>query len=114
MNKRKEIKEAYKQLKFKIGVFQIRNLTNGKVFIGSSLDLVASWNSQRFQLNAGLHQNGKLQKDWNEMGAENFIYEVVSELHQDDNAVVNYNREIKKLEDLVIDDIQPFGEKGYH
>ena len=114
MKSRKEIKEAYKQMKFQIGVFQIRNLINGKVFIGSSLDLVASWNSQRFQLNAGLHQNSKLQKEWAELGADNFVYEIVSELKQDAETSVNYNREIKKLEEMVIDDIQPFGDKGYH
>ena len=114
MKTRKEVKEAYKQLKFQIGVFQIRNLKNGKVFIGSSLDLVASWNSQRFQLNAGLHQNSKLQKEWNELGAENFNYEIVSEIKQDDATPIDYRREIKKLEAMVIDELQPFGEKGYH
>ena len=92
MKTRKEVKEAYKQLKFQIGVFQIRNLKNGKVFIGSSLDLVASWNSQRFQLNAGLHQNSRLQKEWNDFGANNFVYEIVSELKQDAESTLNYNK----------------------
>ena len=91
MKTRKEIKEEYKQMKFQIGVFQIRNLINGKIFI-SSLDLLASWNSQRFQLNAGLHQNSRLQKEWNDFGANNFVYEIVSELKQDAESTLNYNK----------------------
>jgi hypothetical protein len=32
---KKELKEEYKLKKFKIGVFAVRNLLNGKIFIGS-------------------------------------------------------------------------------
>lgn len=92
MRTRKEMKEEYKQMKFKMGVFQIKNKINNKVFIGSSLDLVASWNSQKFQLNAGLHQNSELQKDWNELGSNNFIYEILDEINHNDNKTINYEK----------------------
>jgi hypothetical protein len=67
---RKELKEEYKQRKPKIGVFQIRNILNGKIFIGSSINLDAAWNSQEFRLNAGAHPNAGLQKDWMALGKE--------------------------------------------
>ncbi len=36
-----------------MGVFQIRNLTNEKVFVGSSLNLDGIFNRHKFALNAG-------------------------------------------------------------
>ena len=70
MKTRKELKEAYKQRKSKMGVFQIKNNTNGKIFIGSSIDLDAMWNRQKMQLQFGNHPNKALQKEWKEFGEE--------------------------------------------
>jgi hypothetical protein len=98
MKTRKELKEEYKQMKFQMGVFQIRNCTNGKIFIGSSADLKASWNSQKFQLEAGMHQNSDLQRDWNESGAQNFVYEILEEITQSDDKIIDYPKELKALE----------------
>jgi hypothetical protein len=114
MKTKKELKDEYKQLKFPMGVFQIRNLNNGKIYLGSSLDLNAAWNSQRFQLEAGLHQNNKLQGEWKEFGAENFVYEIVDVIKQTDESTINFRKEIKLLEEMYIDELQPFGNKGYH
>lgn len=114
MKTRKEIINDYKQAKSKIGVFQIRNKTNNKVFVESSLDLIAIWNRLRFQLNMGSHPNVGLQKDWKALGEENFVYEILSEIQQDDTVQMDYRKEIKKLEAMFIEELQPFGEKGYH
>ena len=114
MKTRKELKEEYKQMKFKIGVFQIKNEINGKIFIGSSIDLKAIWYAQKLQLDLGRHQNSDLQKDWKLYGAEKFSYEILEEIVQNDNKVIDYNKEIKVLEEMVIDKLQPFGNKGYH
>jgi len=56
-------------MKFKMGVFQIKNNCNGKIFIGSSLDLTAIWHAQKLQLEMGMHQNSDLQKDWKKYGS---------------------------------------------
>lgn len=114
MKTRKEIINDYKQIKSKIGVFQIRNKTNNKVFVESSLDLAAIWNRLRFQLNMGSHPNVELQKDWKALGEENFAYEILSEIQQDDAVQMDYRKEIKKLEAMFIEELQPFGDKGYH
>jgi hypothetical protein len=114
MKTRKELKVEYKQMKFRMGVFQIRNTINGKVFIGSSPDLIAVWNSQKFQLEADMHQNAALQKEWNEFGAGNFVYEIIEEILPSDDKPLDYNKEIKTLEQMIIDDRKPFDDKGYH
>ncbi len=114
MKTRKELKEEYKHLKFRMGVFAIRNLTNGKVFISSSLDLKAIWHAQKLQLDMGIHPNGALQADWNALGADNFSYEILDELKETEGKELDYKKEIKTLEEMHIDSMQPFGEKGYN
>lgn len=114
MRSRKEIKESYKEMKFQIGVYQIRNISNNKIIIGSSTNLAAIWNRQKFQLNYGSHPNSILQKEWNEYGQENFVFEILSEIKQDDEKPMNYQKEIKSLEAMFVQELQPFGENGYN
>jgi hypothetical protein len=110
----KELKQEYKQIKFKMGVFQIRNKINGKLFIGSSMDLTAIWHAQKLQLDFGMHQNTMLQNDWKEFGSENFVYEIIEEIKYSEDKPVNYEKEIKTLEELIIEELQPFENKGYN
>jgi len=114
MKSRKELKEEYKQMKFPMGVFQIRNLTNGKIYIGSSLDLNATWRSLKFQLKAGTFLNEQLQKDWNQLGADSFVYEILDEIKTDDSKNLDYKKEVKALEEMYIESLQPFDDKGYN
>ncbi len=114
MKTKKELKEEYNQVKYKMGVFRITNLVNSKVFIGSSLDLAAIWYAQKLQLGMGIHSNKELQKDWNHFGSENFMYEILEELKQSDDAKVDFNKEVKAIEDLLIEELQPFEDKGYN
>lgn len=114
MKSQKELKEAYKQQKFRIGVFQIRNAVNGKIFVGSSVNLDAIWNRNRSELNFGGHRNEVLQKEWKEYGGNNFRFEVLAELEQKEGEAKDYGREVKELEVLYLDELQPFGEKGYN
>ena len=113
MKSRKELKEEYKQMKFPIGVFQIRNTVNNKIYVESSIDLNAIWHRHRLQLNVGNHLNAELQKDWKELGEEKFRYEILEEIEQKDPAK-DYAKEAKVLEQMYIEELQPFDEKGYN
>jgi hypothetical protein len=114
MKSKKELKDEYKMRKFKMGVFQIRNTINEKVFIDGSLDLDAIWNRTRMELNFGSHGNSELQKEWKEFGVDNFKYEILSEIEQNDEIKIDYNREVKKLTEMFIDELKPFADKGYN
>lgn len=114
MNTKKEIKDSYKEMKFKAGVFQIRNLKDNKIFIDSSPDLVSIWNRYKFQLNGGRHHNKLLQEAWTEDGQQNFAYEILSEIKHESNETINYGKEAKKLAELFIEERQPYGDKGYN
>jgi len=114
MKTNKELKEEYKQMKFKIGVFQIRNKVNGKIYIDSSVNLDAYWNRNRAQLNFGNHQNTVLQNEWNTFGEENFVYEILSEINHKDDEQIDYAKEAGQLAALYIEELKPFDEKGYN
>lgn len=114
MDKKKELKEEYKNMKFPMGVFQIRNTVNGKIFVDSGINMQAKWNRNKSQLKFGNHPNKRLQKDWNEFGEEAFIFEILSELEQKDTKTIDYQKEVKLLEEIVMDEIQPFDDKGYN
>ena len=113
MKDRKAHKSAYKEMKFKMGAFQIRNLSNGKLLIGSSPNLSAIWNRHRFQLNMGSHRNKLLQKDWNTGKEENFVFEILEELpHRDDTS--DYSEELSLLEEFYLEKLTTYDERGYH
>lgn len=97
-----------------MGVFQIRNLVNEKVFVGSTMDLSAMFNRIRFQLYAGSHQNKALEADWKLLGTGKFEFMVLEEIIPREDPNYNYAADLETLEDLWLDKLQPYGEKGYN
>jgi group I intron endonuclease len=109
---KKDLKREYLETKIPMGVYQIRNLTNEKVFVGASLNLSGIFNRYRFALIAGSHPNKPLQADWNELGADNFAFEVLEELEP--RAGLDDKAELAVLEDLWLEKLEPYGERGYN
>lgn len=65
------------------GIYAIRNLLNGKVYVGSAARVRARIIYHKSFLSRGKHANEKLQRAWLKYGAEGFVFEVleaVSEL----------------------------------
>ena len=111
MNK-KELIHNYKLTPKRMGIFQVRNLTNEKVFIGQTANLEGMLNRQEFQLKANGHPNKQLQSDYNELGADKFTFEILEELEQREG--LDLKKELEFLEDLWLERLQPFGENGYN
>jgi group I intron endonuclease len=114
MKSREELKREYKERKKPAGVFQVRNTVNGKVLLGSSLNLEGPLNSHKFKLSIGKHPNSQLQKDWNELGADRFVFEILETVTFSDNPDFNLEDELTLIEQIWIEKLQPFGEKGYN
>lgn len=114
MSNKKDLKASYKLMKFRIGVFLIRNTVNNKVLIEGSINLDSIIKRHQFELKSGVHKNEDLQKDWNQWGADHFQFEILSEIKQDDADKTDYKKEVKQLESMFIEEYQPFGAKGYH
>lgn len=113
-NKKKEMVKEYKQNPPTMGVYQIRNLINDKVLVGTALNLPGILNSNKFQLSLGGHKNKSLQAEWKEFGAENFVFEVLDELSPNASSEKGYREELALLEEFWLDKLQPFGERGYN
>lgn len=111
---KKAAKLAYKASRRPIGVFLIRNLVSNKVFVGSSMDLTAIFNRMRFQLAAGAHPNKELETDWKHLGAAKFEFEVAEELVPREDPNFDYKSELEFLEDLWLEKLQPYGDRGYN
>jgi group I intron endonuclease len=111
---RKEIHQEYKQRVKPSGVYQVKNLANGKVLLGSSLNLEGPLNRHRFMLKINGHTNKELQKDWNELGPDQFAFEILEVIEVKDHANFNLKDELTLLEQIWLEKLQPFGEHGYN
>lgn len=111
---RKDIHREYKERVKPSGIFQVKNMGNGKVLLGSSLNLEGSLNKHRFMLKIGSHTNKVLQKDWNEFGADQFVFEILEEVKVVDSPNFNLSDELTLLEQIWLEKLEPVGERGYN
>lgn len=111
---KKAAKLEYKASRRPMGVYLIRNLVNGKVFVGSTMNLDAVFNSIRFKLYAGAHPSKSLEADWKEYGTGKFEFEVLEEIFPREDANYDYAADLETLEDLWLEKLQPYGDQGYN
>lgn len=111
---RKELQREYKERVKPSGVYQVKNLANGKVLLGSSLNLEGLLNRNRFTLRNNSHLNKELQKDWNELGPDQFAFEILEVVQVRDDPNFNLKDELTLLEQIWLEKLQPFGERGYN
>lgn len=128
--KRKQLVTEYQQRPREIGVYQIYNLANHKIWIGSSLNLHGALNKDVFMLNMGNHDCKALQKEWKEYGEHQFKLEILERLKLAEgesligmvpvNVPVNhpsnkkFKKQLEELEQKWLLKLQPYGDKGYH
>lgn len=113
-DERKRMKREYRESPRPAGVFQIRNTSDERVFVASALDLHGVMNRHRFELEAGSHPNRRLQADWDALGAARFAFEILDQLVPRDGPGDDPRAEITFLEDLWLERLEPFGERGYN
>jgi hypothetical protein len=114
MNDKKELIKQYKQTVQPMGVFQIRNLANGKIYIASSKNLRGMANRFEFNLDIGAHLSKELREDYEKFGRENFVFEIVDTLEPKEDIKYNYTEDLKVLEEMWLEKLQPFGNTGYN
>ncbi len=109
MKTKKELKEEYKKADFPMGVFQIKCTENGKALVDNSTDMASKWNRHRMELKFGGHRNKELQKDWNQYGEDKFEFQVLAELKKSEDEYVNYNKELRSLQEMILEEMESGG-----
>ncbi len=98
MDRKKELKEQYKQIKPPMGIFMIRSNADNKCFIEVTPNLKGKINSAKFQLENGSHRNRELQQAWRELGETAFTIEVLENLEYDkDEMKTDYTEDLALL-----------------
>ena len=110
---RKELNREYVERLKPAGIYQVKNTANGKMLLGSSLNLEGPLNRHRFMLKIGSHTNKALQNDWNELGAEAFTFEILEEVIVKEDPNFNLQDELTLLEMIWLENLQPV-ENGYN
>lgn len=106
MKTRKEIRNEYKLKEFPMGVFQVKCTVNEKFLIDNGVDMESKWNRHKTELKFGSHRNRNLQNDWNLYGEDKFAYEVLSELKKTEEENVDYIKELKTLQDMIVEELK--------
>lgn len=113
MDRKRELKQIYKDMKQEGGVYQIRNTVNQKVMVISTPNL-KTINGKRIGLQTGGFINAELQHEWNQFGEEAFVFEVLEVLEEKEGESFNEKDELKKMGQKWLDKLQPYGDKGYN
>jgi len=98
MDRREMIKEDKNSLR-PMGIVQVENIRNNRVYLTASANTPGTINSIRFQLKMGtfLPSSG-LAQDWKEQGEQNFVVKVLDELKPVDDPGYDYRDDLKALE----------------
>lgn len=113
MDRKKELKQQFKEIKVEAGVYQIRNTKNGKILVEGTRNL-KTINGRTFMLNMNTHNNAKLQAEWNKYGEEAFVIEVLEILKRPESGYFDEKHALKKLEEKWLNELTPYGERGYN
>lgn len=112
---RKKLKRKYLETVQPMGIFLVRNIANGKILVDSGLNLKGKINGCKFQLIHGSHRNKALQEEFNRYGSGNFTFEIIDYLEpKKDEPKTDYADDLGMLEEMWLEKLQPFGEKGYN
>lgn len=114
MDRRKQLKREYKQLIPPMGVYQIRNTVNGRIFIGHSMNLKGNKNSYPLKLEFDSHHHQQLREDLKEHGIEAFVFEVLETVDTEKISKEMWRKEVSDMEDKWLEKLQPYGDKGYN
>src|SRR5258708_37168292 len=105
---KKKLKQSYQQERRPMGVFQIRNLKNERIFVGAGIDINGIINRNRFQLEHGNHMNEKLQSEWKELGAESFAFESLDQMLPPNDVGQDRRKDLAWLKPLMRATLQPY------
>ncbi len=118
--KKKELTTTYRQSLRPMGIYQIRNLVNGKIFVDRSIDLEAARNRHHFVTAMSRPPIPELLADWQIYGGKQFVFEVLDKVALEGESIPDeatrqrHKGELDELLALWLEKLQPYGDKGYN
>ncbi|WP_102346275.1 GIY-YIG nuclease family protein [Bacillus sp. Marseille-P3661] len=114
MDRKRELKQQYKETTVEAGVYQIKNKLNNKILIGSTRNF-KTLNGTKFMLETnGYTTNKQLQTEWTQYGKDAFTFDILEKLKQNDDPYFNEKEALADLEEKWLEQLQPYGERGYN
>ena len=113
-DRKKELIREYKETPRPMGVFQIKNNVNGKLFLLKALNIPGIINRHQLELKRNMHRNPELQADWNRYGADAFSFDVLAQLKPEDYLPEQWPAAVAELLETWLEKLQPYGEAGYN
>ncbi len=110
---RKALICEYKESLRPMGVYRVHNIVNDKSFVGTSTDLPSMLNRQQAQLRMGRHPNLALQRDWNQLGADGFEFEILDTLTVTERSDYDPTQDLRALEELWLEKLSTFGDRRH-
>lgn len=96
------------------GIYAIRHIESGKMYIGSAVDFSIRWRAHRLELGNGEHHSRYLRRAWHKYGPKAFVFEIL-EFVEDPGDREQFRLKLIGIEQQYLDDFQPWrAEIGYN
>ncbi|WP_422485848.1 GIY-YIG nuclease family protein [Gudongella sp. DL1XJH-153] len=101
MDRRKELKEAYKKTIPDMGVYIIKSSDGRKCLLEATRNIKSGINRSKFTLDFGSHPNQELQTEWKIKGQSEFQMDVLEILEYGrDESQTDYTEELELLKSM--------------
>lgn len=87
-------------------IYRIKNLINGKVYVGETISNKRRWMMHKSQLRGGYHGNHYLQEEYDKYGEEVFTFEILEELENDTSKDEMLDRESYHIQRLLSEGVE--------
>lgn len=114
MDRRKELKLQYKQNPPPMGVYQIRNQANGKIWVTSTMNLNGAVNRYPSQFTFSSFKIKDLKDDWNQYGPDAFTLEILETIDPNEYPESDWPAAVAMLEEVWLEKLQPYEDEGYN
>lgn len=96
--RRAELRQTYAERVKRAGIFRVRNTANGRVLLGSALDLRGPLNRVAFELDMRSTRHPELKRDLEKYPRDTFVIEVMEEVEPRDDPDFDPENELGLLE----------------
>ena len=80
------------------GIYQIVNTVNGRIYVGSAIDLQRRWNEHRYRLRKGNHHSRYMQRSWAKHGEPAFEFRPL---------LICASKDLLMYEQIILDGMKP-------